>query len=75
MCYIPPNLDSLELASRINRSLKSVVYFNNVLEDMADMMCSKTHFRGILGFSGVSDLAFLLIVLTDMMCIKGQYIF
>ena len=51
----------MEWASTINRQLEKVLYFSKPLEDEAVMVSINNHFKGVLGFSGVSDLGFLLI--------------
>ena len=42
--------------------INNVVYFVNILEDMADIMSMDNHLRGVLGLRGFFYLVFLFIV-------------
>ena len=43
-----------------------------LLKYIAGMMSLKTHLKNVLGFSGVLDLGFFLLLRSDLMFRKGQ---
>ena len=49
-----------------------MVYFVNILEDMAGMVSMNTHLKGVLVFSGVFDIVFCGLFRYDNMFRKGQ---
>ena len=49
-----------------------MVYFVNILEDMAGMVSMNTHLKGVLVFSGVFDIGFCGLFRYDIMFRKGR---